>query len=233
MQVSLRSKPIFDLLSSLSLNGLRYKIVKLIPILLRKQPRTILLWSSGSMGTTLMLAWNPKLVGATLIGIGLMRFVYWVQTTNWQSSCLYWYQFFNSPQGKLAIAVITGGFGTISSYMAFYIWSNAENQWLATALILQGFGTFLILGLLGWQIFDLLRRKQGNQYREWVSQLSDVNDLKRLIAVENLSNFLQQQKLTPTQNKQVSTYFHLMLKQEKNAMIRQAILKGCQFSTQM
>ncbi|EAZ89533.1 hypothetical protein CY0110_09191 [Crocosphaera chwakensis CCY0110] len=185
------------------------------------------------MGTTLMLAWNPKLVGATLIGIGLMRFVYWVQTTNWPNRWLYWYKFFNGSQGKLAIAVVTGGFGTISSYMALYIWSNAENQWLATALILQGFGTFLTLGLLAWQMFDLPRTKQEHQYQEWVSQLSDVNDLKRLMAVENLSNLLQQQKLTPTQNQQLSNYFHLMLNQEKNIMIRQAILKGCQFSTQM
>ncbi len=233
MQVSLRSKPIFDLLSSLYLSGLRYKVIKVIPLLLRKQPRKILLWSSGSMGTTLMLAWNPKLVGATLIGIGLMRFVYWGQTTNWQSRWLYWYQFFNSSQGKLAIAVVAGGLGTISSYMALYIWSNAENQWLATGLILQGFGTFLILGLLGWQMFDLPRKKQGNQYQEWVSQLSDVNDLKRLMAVENLSDLLQQKKLTPTQNQQLSNYFHLMLNQEKNTIIRQAILKACQFSTQM
>ncbi|ACB53779.1 conserved hypothetical protein [Crocosphaera subtropica ATCC 51142] len=225
MQVSLRSKPIVDLLSTLSLSGLKYGAIKVISLLLRKQPRTMLLWSLGSMGTTLMLAWNPKLVGATLTGLGLMGLVYWVQTTNWQNRWLYWYQFFNSSQGKLAIAVITGGFGAISSYIALYIWSNAENQWLATGLIFQGLGTFLTLGLLGWQIFDLPRKKQENQYQEWVSQLSDANELKRLIAIDNLLNLLEKRQLTVTQIQKLSGYFRLMLNQETEMTIREAMLQ--------
>ncbi|MDJ0660580.1 MAG: hypothetical protein QNJ42_13990 [Crocosphaera sp.] len=225
MQVSLRSRPIFDLLSGVSLRRLRY----LMTYWLRhKQGRKMVLWLSGSLGTTLMLEWNPKLVGATLTGMGLMGLVYWGQTTNWQSRWLGCYQFLQSCQGKLAIAVLSGGFGSIGSYIALYIWLNAENRWLATGLILQGFGTLLTLGLLSWQLLDLPRKKRQHRYQEWVSQLTDTHELKRLIAVESLSNLLEQQQLTTQQIQQLSGYFSLMLKQEKSTIIREAILKGCQ-----
>ncbi|MDJ0729732.1 MAG: hypothetical protein QNJ33_07030 [Crocosphaera sp.] len=175
-----------------------------------------------------MLAWDPKLVGATLIGIGLMGLVYWVQTTKWRSRWLYFYEFSQSFQGKLAIAVVSGGFGAISSYIALYIWSHAQNRWLATGLILQGLGTFLTLGLLSWQLFDTPRKKQENQYQEWVSHLTDTKELKRLIAVENLSNLIEKKQLTPIQTKQLRGYFRLMLNQETEIMVRQAVLECCQ-----
>ncbi len=172
-----------------------------------------------------MLAWDPKLVTATFMGMGLMGVVYWGQTAKWQSRWLYFYEFSQSFQGKLAIAVISGGLGTIGSYIALYIWSHAQNRWLATGLILQAIGTFLTLGLLSWQLFDKPRKKQEHQYHEWVSQLTDSNDLKRLIAVENFSHLLEQQRLNPTQIQQLFGYFRLMLKQENNAMVRQAMLR--------
>ena len=175
-----------------------------------------------------MLGWNPKLVGATLTGMGLMGLVYWGQTTNWQSRWLGCYQFLQSCQGKLAIAVISGGFGAIGSYIALYIWLNAENRWLATGLILQGFGTLLTLGLLSWQLLDLPRKKREDQYQEWVLQLTDSHELKRLIAVESLSNLLEQQQLTEIQIQQLSGYFRLILRQETEIMVRQAVLQCCQ-----
>lgn len=222
MQVSLRSRPIFDLLSGVSLRRLRY----LMTYWLRhKQGRKMVVWLSGSLGTTLMLEWNPKLVGATLIGMGLMGLVYWGQTTHWQSRWLACYQFLQTCQGKLAIAVLSGGFGTISSYIALYIWSNAENRWLATGLILQGFATVLTLGLLSWQLFSVPRKKREDQYQEWVAQLTDTQALKRLIAVESLSHLLEQQQLTPPQIQQLSGYFCLMLKQETENTIREAMLQ--------
>lgn len=230
MQVSLRSKPLFNRLSYPSSNQLRHSVRYLLK---HKTPRKMGLWLSGSMGATLMLGWDPKLVGATFIGMGLMGVVYWGQTAQWQRRWRSIYEFCQSFQGKLAIAVISGGLGTIGSYMAFYIWCHAQNRWLATGLILQGLGTFLTLGLLSWQLWDKPRKKQDNQYQEWVSQLTDNNELKRLIAVENLARLLEEQRLNPSQIKQLSVYFLLMLKQENNTMIRQAILKGCQFSKQM
>ncbi len=230
MQVSLPSKPFFDRLSNLSWSQVRYGVSYLLQ---HKRRRKMLLWLSASMGTTFMLSWDSKLVGATLVGMGLMGVVYWVQTGKWQGRWLYFYEFSQSFQGKLAIAVISGGFGAISSYIAFYIWSNAQNRWLATGLILQGLGTFVTLGLLSWQLFNIPRKKQENQYQEWVSQLTDNNELKRLIAVENLSDLLEQKKLNQSQIQQILGYFRLMLQQEQNTIIRQAILRGCQFSTQM
>ncbi|MGK7953934.1 MAG: hypothetical protein AB4063_01490 [Crocosphaera sp.] len=222
MQVSLPSKPIFNRLPHLSWSQLKYSVSYLLK---HKRPRKMGLWLSGSMGATLMLAWDPKLVVATLVGMGLMGAVYWGQTAKWQSRWRYVYEFSQSFQGKLAIAVISGGLGTIGSYIALYIWSHAQNRWLATGLILQGLGTFLTLGLLSWQLFDKPRTKQENQYQEWVSQLTDSNELKRLIAVENLVHLLEEKRLNSTQIKQLFGYFRLMLKQENNTMICQAMLR--------
>ena len=225
MQVSWRSQPRFEQLSNFSWSQLRYGIKY---VLKHKQRRKLLLCLSGSMGTTLMLAWDPKLVGATLSGMGLMGVIYWVQTGKWQSRWVYFYEFSQTLPGKLAIAVISGGFGAISSYIALDIWSNAQNRWLATGLILQGFGTFVTLGLLSGQLLSIPRKKQENQYQEWVSQLTDVNVLKRLIAVENLSNLIENKQLNPIQVKQIRGYFRLMLNQETEMMVSQAVLQCCQ-----
>jgi hypothetical protein len=225
MQVSFRSKPIVNVFADVSLIQLKYSVTH---FLTQKQRRKMTIWLLGSTGATVMLAWDPKLICATLTGIGLMGLVYRLQTGNWQRRWLYWHEFFNSSPGKLAIAVSSGSFGVISSYIALSIWSNAENRWLATGLILQGFGTFLILGLLSWQLFDSPRKKQENQYQEWVSQLTDVNTLKRLIAVENLSNLIEKKQLTPIQAKQLRGYFRLMLNQETEIIVRQAVLQCCQ-----
>ncbi|MGK7884282.1 MAG: hypothetical protein AB4057_06575 [Crocosphaera sp.] len=225
MQVSLRSQPRFEQLSNFSWSQLRYGVKY---VLKHKQRRKLLLCLSGSMGTTLMLDWDPKLVGATLTGMGLMGVIYWVQTGKWQSRWICFYEFSQTLPGKLAIAVIGGGFGAISSYIALDIWSNAQNRWLATGLILQGLGTFVTLGLLSWQLLSIPRKKQENQYQEWVSQLTDVNVLKRLIAVENLSNLIENKQLTPIQVKQIRAYFRLMLNQETEIMVSQAVLQCCQ-----
>ena len=225
MQVSLPSKPLLNRLSNFSWSQLRCSVSYLLQ---HKRQRKMLLWLSASMGGTLMLAWDPKLVAATLTGIGLMRVVYWLQTNKLQSYWLDFYKFSQTFQGKLAIAVSSGGFGAVSSYIALYIWSNAQNRWLATGLILQGFGTFLTLGLLSWQLFNLPRKQEENQYQEWVSQLTDVNVLKRLIAVENISNLIEKKQLTPIQAKQVRGYFRLMLNQETEIMVSQVVLECCQ-----
>ncbi|MEL4896988.1 hypothetical protein [Crocosphaera sp. Alani8] len=224
MQVSWRSQPIFDQLSNFSWTQLRYAVKY---VLRHKKRRKLLQCCLGSIGITLMLGWDTKLIGATLIGIGVMGGIYWFQTARWQSRWLDFYEFSQTFQGKLAIAVISGGLGAISSYIAFDIWSNAQSRWLATALILQGLGTFLTLGLLGWQLLDKPRKKRENQYHEWVSQLTDSNKLKRLIAVENLANLLQQKKLNQIQIQQLANYFPLMLKQETEIMVSQVVLQCC------
>ena len=230
MQVSLRSKPIVHLFSGVSWTRLKRNIIR---FLTQKQQRKMVIWLLGSTGTTLMLGWNWQLVCATLTGISFMRLIHSVQTGYWQPRWLYWRKFFESSQGKLAIAVSGGGFAVISSYIALVVWSNAENRWLATGLILQGFGTFLILGLLTWQLLDKPRKKQANQYQEWISQLTESNPLKRLIAVQSLSNLLAKKQLTTTENKQLLGYFYVMLNQETDIVIRQALLEGCQISDQM
>ncbi|MEM8778478.1 MAG: hypothetical protein AAGF26_06325 [Cyanobacteria bacterium P01_G01_bin.49] len=174
------------------------------------------------------LGWNWKLVLATITGISLMRLAYRIQGWNWQRRWYYLCEFLKGSQGKLAIAVGSGSFATIVSYIAISIWSDAENRWLAIGFILQGLGTLLTLSLLGWQIFHLQGKKQETQYHQWISDLTDANTLKRLIAVRSLCELLEKQQLNLSQRQQLWEYFRLMLTEEQETVVRQAALQSCQ-----
>ena len=225
MQVSFRSKSLLHLLSDPGVTRFGYGIINRVT---QKRFQKMGLWLLGSTGITLMLGWNWKLVLATLTGIGFMVLVYRIQGWNWQRRWYYWREFIKGSHGKLTIAVGSGSLAVISSYIAISLWSEAENHWLALGLILQGLGTFLTLGLLGWHIFDFHKKQPINQYHQWTLALTDTDVLKRLIAVRNLEDLLEKQKLNATQTQQLWDYFRLMLTKETEAVVRQAVLQCCQ-----
>jgi len=132
----------------------------------------------------------------------------------------------NSPKGKLALAVVSGCFGIMGSYITLSALPNIGNYWLASELIFQDLGIFIILIILVPQLFDLLEKKQNIQYKELISQLSELNPLKRLIAVQDVSQLLEKKQLNINQEKEVLEYFKFMLNQEQEIVIRQNILKN-------
>lgn len=195
-------------------------------ILSQKKWRKMGLWLVGSTSLTIMVAWNWKLVLATSTGISLMVLVYQIQEKNLVSHWLYWREFLRGFPGKLTIAVGSGGLSAIGTYIAASIWANAENRWLATGAIVQGMGTLLILGLLVWQIFELRKNGDENQFNRWVSELTNTDSLQRLIAVRNLLNLLNKQVLNHQQQQQLRDYFQLMLSKETEPLVSQLILEG-------
>lgn len=225
MQVSFRSKQLPQFFSDVSLTRLKHGVIRL---LVQKRIRKLGFWGLGAMGVTLMLGWNWKLVLATITGTICMALVYRIKGWNWQRRWYYWQEFFKEPKGKFSVAVGSGSLAIIGSYIAISIWSEAENRWLATGLIVQGLGTLLTLGLLGWQIFLLQGKKRENQYHQWISNLTESDVLKRLIAVRSLSDLMEKQQLNASQIQQLEEYFRVMLTTEKETVVRRALLQSCQ-----
>ena len=173
-----------------------------------------------------MLAWDWKLICATLIGINLMIFIQKAQNKNFQNIVLNWYKFFNSPKGKLTLAAIGGCLGILGSYITLSMLSSIKNRWLASELIFQNIGICTILAILFLQLFGLSEKKQNTEYKRLVSQLTETNPLKRLIAVQNISYLLKRKQLTTSQEEEILEYFGIILNQEEEIIIRQNILKS-------
>lgn len=196
--------------------------------LTRKEIRKMSRWLLISFGTSTMLLWNWKLVLATVSGVGLMLLVYFVQGWNWQAYLSHWRKFFTGSGGKLTVAVGSGGFAALSTYIAASIWADSENRWLAVGTILQGFGTLVTLLLLGWHIVGDRFGQDENKFEQLLPELTASDPLKRLIAVRQLSNMMSKPRLRLVYEQQLVEYFCLLLSREQESPIREAVLKSLQ-----
>ncbi|NJO93774.1 MAG: ATP synthase subunit I [Hydrococcus sp. RM1_1_31] len=196
--------------------------------LTRKEIRKMSRWLLISFGTSTMLLWNWKLVIATVSGVGLMLLVYFVQGWNWQAYLSHWRKFFTGSSGKLTVAVGSGGFAALSTYIAASIWADSENRWLATGTILQGFGTLLTLLLLVWHIIGDRSQQDEHKFEQLLQDLTASDPLKRLIAVRQLSNLIAKPRFRLVYEQQLVEYFCLLLSTEQEPLIREAVLKSLQ-----
>ena len=175
-----------------------------------------------------MWQWNWKLLFASSIAIGTMMLVYSMQEWNWQQFWCEVRKFSSSPNRRLALAVISGGIAAVSTYMAFSIWVDSDSRWIAFGAILQGLGTLLILILLVWQIIALYGDREDEYIEQLLSQLIDPNPLKRLIAVRRLDKIVKGDRVNPVIKKNVAQHFGLLLSQESESVIHEAVLDSLQ-----
>ena len=180
-------------------------------------------WSVASFGATLMFSWDWKLVVATGMGMGGMGLVYLASGKNWQQYWLVWQPFLKGSQGKLTLAVGSGAIASLSTYLAAAIWAESDNRWLATGTVLEGMGTLLTLTLLGWHIVSQQNQESETQLEKCLNQLTEPDPIKRLIAVRQLIKLKSKGTLPSRDRHQIEDYFHLLLKQESEPLIRQAI----------
>lgn len=185
-------------------------------------------WSVASFSVTIMLSWDWKLVIATGMGIGGMGLVYLALGENWQKHWLVWRNLLKGSQGKLTLAVGSGGVAAFSTYLAAAIWAESDNRWLATGTILEGLGTLLTLGLLGWHLFSEQNQHTETQLDKLLNQLTEPDPLKRLIAVRQLGKLKEQNQLSSRDRQQIEDYFRLLLSQETETLVQQAILEHLQ-----
>ena len=171
-----------------------------------------------------MLLWNWQLLLALVVGIGIMVVTYLIPKFNWQLHCLEIRRLISSPNIRLAYSIASGGIATVITYMASAIWVDSPSPWLAAGAIIQGIGTLLILILLVWQIFSFQGSQQEDYLDKLLSDLTETDTLKRLIAVGKLNKFISRQRFDTALQQDVIKCLQIFLSQEQEVIIREAAL---------
>ncbi|MCC5664031.1 armadillo-type fold-containing protein [Nostoc sp. CHAB 5784] len=175
-----------------------------------------------------MLLWNWMLLLALLIGVGIMVLVYSMQEWDWQ---LHWSKirkFLNSSNRRLALAVISGGLATVTTYMAAAIWVDSHSSWIAAGAIVQGVGTLLTLILLVWQIVNFYGNREEDHLDQLLVNLTEKDPLKRMIALRQLTKVISRKRVDSSVQQDVVECLQLLLSREEEVAIREAAFKSLQ-----
>lgn len=195
--------------------------------------------SPGPLAILTLLAvwgwWNSQLLASTGLGIGAMILVYRAESWDWPQLRSNLKQFWHSPSRRLVLAVGSGGIATLGTYMSFAIWAESDSHWIALSAILQNFGTIAIIALLLRQILSYSASKDEAVLDRILADLTDADPVKRLIAVRQMTDlvknpgFRKQSSLKSSIALSHTTEcFRLMLTQEPEALVRNALLEGLQ-----
>ncbi|MFN7659322.1 MAG: armadillo-type fold-containing protein, partial [Dolichospermum sp.] len=104
------------------------------------------------------------------------------------------------------------------------IWVDSPSPWLAAGAIIQGIGTLLTLILLVWQIFNFQGSQQQDYLDKLLSDLTETDPLKRLLAVSKLNKFICRQRFDTALQQDVIKCLQIFLSQEQEVIIREAAL---------
>ncbi|MDB9453566.1 armadillo-type fold-containing protein [Dolichospermum circinale] len=171
-----------------------------------------------------ILLWNWQLFLALIVGISVMVFTYLIPKFNWQLHWLEIRRLISSPNIRFAYSIASGGVATVITYMASAIWVDSPSPWLAAGAIIQGIGTLLTLILLVWQIFSFQGSQQQDYLDKLLSDLTETDPLKRLLAVSKLNKFIFRQRFDTALQQDVIKCLQIFLSQEKEVIIREAAL---------
>jgi hypothetical protein len=171
-----------------------------------------------------MLVWNWQLLLSLVVGITVMLLSYSWQKWNWQLWWLEIRKFFASANSHLAVAVVSGGLTTIITYLIVSIWVNFPSHWLATATIIQGMTTLLTLVLLLWQVFNIRLNREEENIDKLLDKITEDEPLKRLVALRKLNKYLVSQDVDINLKEDLSQCLQLLLNQEKETIIKEAVL---------
>ena len=175
-----------------------------------------------------MLFWNWQLLLATSVGVFIMLFVYLMQGWDWRIHWLHLRQLLSGSNQELTLAVGSGGVATLSTYMAVSIWIDSDSHWIAAGAILQGLGTLITIVLLVWQIISRQLGQDEAKLNAVLADLTDVDPLKRLIAVRQLTQQVINAQVERRKRREIADYLHLMLSREQESVVRDAVLDGLQ-----
>ncbi|MEG4145243.1 hypothetical protein [Microcoleus sp. Pol12B5] len=195
--------------------------------------------SKGWLGIVTLAAvwgwWNSQLLFSTGLGIAAMMLVYRGQSWDWQLLRAKGKQFWDGPNRRFVLAVGTGGIATLGAYMSLAIWADSSSHWMALSLILQNLGTIAIAGLLLRQGLSLGAAKDEVALDRILADLTDADPVKRLIAVRQMTDLVNQGGLGPVRSvkssiarSRAAECFRLMLSREPEAVVRNALLEGLQ-----
>ncbi|MEG4053958.1 MULTISPECIES: hypothetical protein [unclassified Microcoleus] len=179
--------------------------------------------------------WNSELLFSTGLGIAAMMLVYRGQSWDWQLLRAKGEQFWEGPNRRFVLAVGTGGIATLCAYMSLAIWADSESPWMALSLILQNLGTIAIPWLLLRQGLSVGAAKDEVALDRILADLTDADPVKRLIAVRQMTDLVNQGGFGPVSSvkssiarSRAAECFRLMLSREPEALVRNALLEGLQ-----
>lgn len=175
-----------------------------------------------------MLFWNWQLLLATSVGVFIMLFVYLMPGWDWQVHWLQLRRLLSGSNQELTLAVGSGGVAALSTYMAVSIWIDSDSHWIAAGAILQGLGTLIAIVLLVWQVISRQLTQDEAKLNSVLADLTDVEPLKRLIAVRQLTQQVTNAQVERRKRREIADYFHLMLGREQEAVVRDAVLDALQ-----
>lgn len=175
-----------------------------------------------------LVMWNWQLLLALGVGIGVMAWVYALQKLDWQAWTRRIHHWFSGPKKLLLLSVGTGGFAMLGTYMTAMIWEDAHNPWLASSLFLQGVGMMVLLALLAAQVLGREGDRFDVSFDQSLENLAHPEPLKRLLAVRQLNRLLGQATLNAEQTRTTSQALQLLLHQETEPAVREALLHSRQ-----
>ncbi|WP_103667541.1 hypothetical protein [Pseudanabaena sp. BC1403] len=191
--------------------------------LARKQGLPV--WALLAIFLVLLLLWNWQLIAATSAGIFAMTAVYVMQDWNWNVVLWRIQKFLQSPYRHLPLSVASGTVTVFLTYTVLAVWSNQENHWLASANILQLGATLGILVLLVRQAFKQWLQRQQDNFDQLIAQLSVNDDLARLIAIKQINQYVQNNRLPVAQERAIADYCQILLNRETETTMQEAIFE--------
>jgi hypothetical protein len=187
--------------------------------------RSLPVWALVIIFLILLTVWNWQLITATSIGILAMITTYAMQNWNW--NVLLWriQKFFQSPYRHLPLSVGSGVVTIFLTYTVFALWSSQENHWLASASILQMGAILTILVLLARQSFTQWLQRQQDRFDQLIAQLMVNDDLARLVAIKQITQYVHSNRIPAAQEKAIADYCQILLSRETETTMREAIFE--------
>ncbi|WP_242023018.1 hypothetical protein [Pseudanabaena mucicola] len=182
-------------------------------------------WALLAVFFVMLLLWNWQLITATGTGILAMVAVYMVQDWNWNVILRRIQNFLQSPYRHLPLAVGSGTVTVFLTYTILAVWSSQSNHWLASANILQLVATLGVLALLVRQAFIQWLQRQQDNFDQLITQLMVNDDLTRLIAIKQINQYVQDNRLPAAQEKAIADYCQILLNRETEPTMRDALFE--------
>lgn len=197
----------------------------------------------------LLLIWNWQLVVSSGVGLGALVAVYLIHQGQWRLP-IEWQLLWLPARRPVTLAVLSGIVVSVCTYVSIAVWRETQGSWVAKAMLLQGAASLAILLLLAWQTIERYvhptsvyasanaERPDPRTVERLLSELSDADALKRLMAVRRLTGWVQQSSGVPSTDRNaaiagmsaplsvthLADCFRLMLNRETDPAVCRALL---------
>jgi hypothetical protein len=203
-------------------------------------------WFLLTVGYTLLLAWNERLIISLTVGAVGMIAALQIQNQQWQLPRLNWQRWLKSRHRPLLLALLSGGTGMFATYLIASMWAETHQSWLVTGWLVQS----VILGLILLAVLQNLSASQPSHQssqssispspsqspiEQALDNLSHPDALQRLIALRQLMRWIDSAALQQVNYSPSVSWLHhiqdclvIMQRQETDPTVQGAIADALQ-----